>query len=187
MSEHSLCRTVNFHLHNIARIRRYIDQNTCSHAVRSLILSRLDYGNSLLGGISRSNVQHLQKLKNRAVWLIICVDRRSSTFPLLRELHRLPVQQRIDFKILLHVYNGVYKVAPTYIQNLVNMHEPGRAGLRSSKDTLRLSVPVTKKVFGESAFCVLGPRLWNSLPYKLRQAPSAQVFKKHQKTHLFPK
>ena len=30
--------------------------------------------------------------------------------PLLRELHWLPVQQRIEFKILLHVYNGVNSI-----------------------------------------------------------------------------
>ncbi len=27
----SICRTINFHLRNISRIRRFIDQNTCAH------------------------------------------------------------------------------------------------------------------------------------------------------------
>ena len=103
----SICRTVNFHLRNISRIRRFIDQTTCAQAVRSLILSRLDYCNSLLGGISRTNILRLQRLQNRAARLIFCVNKFTSAPPLLRELHWLPVQQRIEFKILLYVYNCI--------------------------------------------------------------------------------
>ena len=79
----SLCRSVNFHLRNLSRFRRYIDQSTCAHAVRSLILSRLDYGNSLLGGLSVTDVQRLQILQNRAVRLIYQVSKRTSATPLL--------------------------------------------------------------------------------------------------------
>ena len=61
---------MNFHLRNLSRFRRYIDQSTCAHAVRSLILSRLDYGNSMLGGVSVTDVQRLQILQNRAARLI---------------------------------------------------------------------------------------------------------------------
>ena len=39
-----VCRTLNFQLRNIARIRKYLDQDTCHHIVRSFVLSRLDTG-----------------------------------------------------------------------------------------------------------------------------------------------
>jgi hypothetical protein len=85
MKDHvsSLCRSVNFHLRNLNRIRRFIDKSTCAHAVRSLILSRLDYGNSLLGGVSVSDVQRLQKLQNRAARLIYQVSKRTSASPFI--------------------------------------------------------------------------------------------------------
>ena len=57
-----LCRTVNFHLRNLNRTRSYIDRSTCTHAVKSLILSRLDHGNSLFGGLSSTNLDRVQKL-----------------------------------------------------------------------------------------------------------------------------
>ena len=44
----SLCRSLNFHLYNISRVRRMLTDEACNHAVRSLVLSRLDYANSLL-------------------------------------------------------------------------------------------------------------------------------------------
>ena len=183
----SLCRTVNYHLRNISRIRRFIDQDTCAHAVRSLVLSRLDYGNSLLGGISRYNVERLQRLQNRAARLIFCVGRRTSSSPLLRELHWLPVQQRIEFKILLHVYNGVNSLGPTYLSDILSHYNCKRTGLRSSQDKTRLSVPVNRRVIGDSSFSFLGPKLWNALPIFIRIAPNVQSFKKMLKTHLFPK
>ena len=83
----SLCRSINFHLRNLSRIRPFIDRSTCAHAVRSLILSRLDYGNSLIGGLSVTDTQRLQKLQNRAARLIYQVSKRTSATPLIRELH----------------------------------------------------------------------------------------------------
>ena len=151
------CRNINFNLRNLFRIRRFIDSATCAHAVRSLILSRLDYGNSLLGGLFSANMQRLQRLQNRAARLIFQVDRRTSAAPLICELHWLPVQQRIHFKILLHVYNCLQGSSPVYLQDLVHLYTPGHAGLRSLRDTTRLAIPSSKKMYGDRCFSVFGP------------------------------
>ena len=139
------CRTVNFHLRNLNRIRSYIDRSTCAHAVRSLILSRLDYGNPLLGGLSSTDLDRLQKQQNRAAHLIYQVNKRSSATPPIRELHWLPVEQRIKFKISVHVYNCVYGFSPVYLQDLISKYNSGRQGLRSNRDHTRLAIPRTKK------------------------------------------
>ena len=50
MSYHvtAICKSVNFHLWNLSRIRKYITQEACSNAMRALVLSKLDYANALL-------------------------------------------------------------------------------------------------------------------------------------------
>ena len=58
-------RSINLHLRNISIIRPFIDRSACAHVVRSLILYRLDYGNSLLGCLFVTDIQLLQKLSNR--------------------------------------------------------------------------------------------------------------------------
>ena len=58
-------------LRNIGRIRRYIDEDTCNHTVRSLVLSRLDYSNSLLYGITVKDMKKLQTIQNRSARLIL--------------------------------------------------------------------------------------------------------------------
>ena len=61
----------------------------------------------------------------------------------------------------------------------------GRRRLRSS-DVSTCVVPRTHTGFGDRAFQVAGPRLWNSLPASLRQSDTTVgQFKKLLKTHLF--
>ena len=52
----SLCKSINFHLRNIARIRRFIDRAACERGICSLVTSRLDYANSLIYGINKTDL-----------------------------------------------------------------------------------------------------------------------------------
>ena len=75
---------------------------------------------------------------------------------------------------------------PTYLKDLFNSYVPERV-LRS-QDSKLLIVPKSKlKTFGDRAFTVIGPIIWNSLPLSLRTAGSVAIFKKHLKTFLFNK
>jgi len=72
--------------------------------VQAFISSRLDYCNSLLCGIAGNLLQNLQSVQNAAARLITKTGRREHITPVLRELHWLPVRQRIDFKLAVLVY-----------------------------------------------------------------------------------
>jgi len=53
---------------------------------------------------------------------------------------------------------------------------------------IRLEVPKAKCVtFGDRAFSVAGPKLWNSLPAHIKQAENFIAFRKALKTYLFKK
>ena len=52
----ALCKSLNFHLYNISRVRKMLTEDACSHAIRSLVLSRLDYSNSLLINVSKMDI-----------------------------------------------------------------------------------------------------------------------------------
>ena len=86
MSSHisSISRSLNYH---IGRIRCYIDEDTYNHALRSLVIYRIDYCNSLLYGLSAKDMHKLQKVQNKAARLVFQANRREHTTPLLRELH----------------------------------------------------------------------------------------------------
>ena len=108
--------------------------------------------------------------------------------PVLRdELHWLKITERIKFKLCLLVFKCLHDLAPKYLsQHIIPLaSDPARQRLRSSK-TLDVYVPRSKLVgYGDRAFCVAGPRAWNSLPTSVQQADNIHSFKKLLKSHLF--
>ena len=140
MSHHifHICSTVTFYFMNIARIRRFIDQSACHNAVRSLVLSRIDYCNGLLSSIPSTQLDRVQRLQNWAARLVFQISRDHPSQPLLNSLHCLPLKQRIIFKLLLFVYKILNNQAPKYLDTCLNLYTPTRR-LRSSSDPLHLT------------------------------------------------
>ena len=77
------------------------------------------------------------------------------------------------------------QIAPSYLTDLTKPYIPGREGVRSSAQQLLDEGPKTQKNYGDRAFSMCGPKLWNKLPLELRQKCSVESFKKGLKTHLF--
>ena len=190
----AICKSVNFHIRNLWRIRKFITQEACHHAVRALVLSRIDYANSLLYGAKQMDLNRLQRLQNKAARLVFACGRDQSSSYLLCKLHWLPVKDRIQYKILLYVFKCVNDLAPSYLTNVLklynshdDMNEGSRRRLRSSADATRLVVPRSKRKAGDNSFHVCGPRLWNQLPVSIREALSVCTFKRLLKNNLFTK
>ena len=179
-----LCRSSHYHLRQIGQIRKYLTRDACSNAVRSAVLSRLDYSNALLGGLRKMDLIRLQRVQNRAARLVTRTKTQDHITPVLRDLHWLPVSSRIDFKLCLYMYKALKKTAPIYISDELNLYEPKRP-LRSSYAGPLCTVSVGRKEVSDFDFAIKGPRLWNSPPMDLRQAPSVMTFKKRLKTYLF--
>ena len=127
----SLCMSINYHLRNIARIRRFIDRATCERVICSLVTSRLDYANSLIYGINKTDLTKLQWLQNHAACLIVGASWRESALPLLKDLHWLPVRERFEFKALTHVHKCIHNSdqSPLYLQQVIHFYIPGHRGL----------------------------------------------------------
>ena len=100
------------------------------------------------------------------------------------ELHWLPVEYRVKFKILLQTFKVVNGYSPSYLTSLLSKHVPSRV-LRSSNADLLLSIPRTLSKFGDRKFSVNGPRFWNALPQYIKGAGNVSQFKKLLKTFLF--
>ena len=83
------------------RIYRFITQDACHSAVRALVLSRIDYANSLLYNVRSLDLMRLQRLQNKATRLVFACGRDERSVDLLTSLHLLPVKERILFKFIL--------------------------------------------------------------------------------------
>ena len=179
-----------YRLRKLRHIRPHFDKPSFQIIVHSTITSRVDYCNSLFSGLHSSSLQPLRLVQNFAARLILNRSKFSRATPLLHELHWLPIESRIDFKILLLIYKCLHELAPSYLSNLLKFKTPPRS-LRSS-NCITLSIPRKKKGFynktmGDRAFSIYGPTIWNKLPEKVKNSSSINLFKKSLKTHLFSK
>ena len=171
-------------LRRIASIRSCLTKKAASTLVITLVLSLLDYCNSLMAGATQGQLQRLQRLQNIGARIVARPPRTAHVSPILRTLHWLSVQRRIEHKILCLVFKCVSEAAPLYLQTLVKEYTPSRS-LRSSSQKL-LCVPHRRlSSYGCRSFSSVGPRLWNAIPEHLRKSPKLSCFKKGLKTFLF--
>lgn len=180
----TLSRSVNWQLRNLNRIRKYLDIETIQNIVRTLVLSKLDYCNSLLYGIDKKQLNRLQVLQNRCARLIFQQPRRAHASPLLKSLHWLPIAERIKFKVLCLCFKAFVQESPQYLFSYFQLYRTTYA-LRSDS-SITFVVPRSKKQSGDRALSVAGPRLWNELPSSIRGSNNLSGFKSHLKSHLFP-
>ena len=155
----NIVKVAFYHLRNIAKIRKYINVTTAEVLVHAFINSKLDFCNSLLHGLPKNEINKLQSVQNAAARVIACLRKFDYISDTLKELHWLPVEQRIIFKINLICFKILFNLAPDYLVDLI---------------------PVFLR-----AFSVIAPIPWNDLPIDIRSHDDVNKFKSKLKTFLF--
>ena len=124
----SVCRSAYFHLRNIRSVRNMLTYDACNQLIHALVTVRIDY--CTFGHISET----------------------------LMDLHWLPVQQRVLFKVLILTYQAYHKTAPSYLCDLITPYS-NSCNLRSNNQLLLASCqPRTKlKTYGERSFQYAAP------------------------------
>ena len=180
------CRTAYAQIRGIARIRSSLPLRACKTLVHALVTSRLDFGNAALYGITGTLLHRLEMVQRSAARVVLCLRRRDqhSMTAALRELHWLPVAQRIQFKLLTLMHGAVHANTPRYLADRISPYVPCRS-LRSADQSLIVVPRVNLERLGRRAFSCAGPTLWNSLPLGLRTQRDSKHFKRDLKTFLF--
>jgi len=98
-------------------IRRSVSPAVVQSLVVSLVLSRLDHGNTTLTCLPGNQLDRLQSVMNAAARLVCSARKYDHIMPLLRDLHWLPVRERIEFKLTVLVFRFLHGTAPPYLAN----------------------------------------------------------------------
>ena len=182
--------TCRFHRRNICRIRKYIPQDTSVVLIKSLVMSRLDYSNAVLYVLPKCTVSVLQAVQKSAARIVNQERLRdqNSISRALMELRWLPVDKRIEYKLLLYTYKSLHDLAPGYLCELVGPYAPRRV-LRSAESNLLTVPPGKPGKYGSRSFVRVSATLWNSLrgqrAARLKNSPTVESFKKNLKMYLF--
>ena len=128
-------------------------------------ISHLDYRNYLLYRLLKKTIGRYQLIQNICAKLILQESKCANSTDTLYRLHWLPIQESIEFKILVLTYKCIHGDAPKYLQDLITIRKPKRHNLHSNINGTLLERPQVKcKTFAAKSFSYSAPILWNLLP-----------------------
>ena len=99
-------------IRHLSSKRHLLTTQATQPLVCSLVLSRLDYCNSLLSGCPQYLLDKLQKVQNAAARLVCKAKKSDNIHPILEPLHWLPVTHCIQYKISTICFNSISGTAP---------------------------------------------------------------------------
>lgn len=189
MSAHvsSVCWSAYCFLRQLRPVARSLSVDAAKTVVHAFISSHLDYCNSLVYGITDNLLRRLQSVQNAAARLVTGTRRCGHITPVLRQLHWLPLRQRVEFKLAVLMFKALNDLAPQYLSDDCQLVAASgcRHHLRSSQ-SFKCSITSTSTRLGDRAFSAAGPRIWNSLPAQVRQPDlTLNSFYSKLKTYLF--
>jgi len=134
----AVCRSGYNQLRQLRPVVRSLSVNATKTLVQAFISCRLDYCNSLLFGISDGLLRRLQSVQNAAACLVTGARRCDHITPVLRQLHWLPIRQRVVFEITGLIQQSLVGAAPAYLADDCRLlSDIGRRPLRSNSSDMR--------------------------------------------------
>ena len=109
--------------------------------MHAFVTTRLDYLNSLLYGMPDYIIKRLQRLLNAAARIITNLGKYDHITDAMKKLHWLPIESRIQYKVLVLVHACVHNIAPPYLSSLLTSYVPSREMRSSGKLILHQPIP----------------------------------------------
>ena len=130
-------------LRQLRQIRNSVSTATFQTLVVARVMSKLDYGNSVLIGLLIHLIRRLQSVQNAAARLVCKLRRFDHITDALIGLHWLRIPERIIYKVAVLTLKVLHGTALKYLGPLVRVADLRRQALCSAS-TNRLVVPPYK-------------------------------------------
>ena len=119
-----------YHLTNVRRIRKYLDEKSSQTLIHALVIGRIDYYNSILYGLQARELTKLQRLQNSATRIIFVLSQRYVIS------HQFCVNSTsylfsLEYSELMDMVQSIYK----------SLQQNGAYNLGSSNKGLMLQAP----------------------------------------------
>jgi len=112
--------------------------------------------------MSVARYYHLIHSELSCTYTVVKAPKSSLVTPILRSLHWLKINERIEYKLLSLTYKVLITSQPDYLHNLISVQSSGRTRSSSVVTLARPSVI-------NRSFRYASPHLWNQPPSSFRQ------------------
>ena len=135
-----MCKTAYNEIRRRSSIRQYLTEDATKLTHASCQIRLLQFPTGRLSTV----IKPLQQVQNSAAKLILKSHRAEHAKPLLKQLHWLPIEQRLKYKTACLCYQIITGIAPQYLAELVQLYIPSRS-LGSSSVTEPFTSPSSKE------------------------------------------
>ena len=176
------CRSSYYHLRRINKIRKYLSDCGAKTLIQALVMSRMDYCNSIHHGLPIKLLKKNPTSTKRGSTGNHENEKHDHISPILRDLHWLPIKKRTNYKMMVLAFNALNEQGPSYIADFFTLYKPNRS-LRSESNTSLVPVHGQSIQINTRLMNCGVSTTWNSLPNELRLIKSFILFKTHLKTY----
>ena len=100
-----LCKLVSHKIYLLAKIRRYLTTEACINVFKTMILSLLEYGDTVFSGTSCKNLDKIDRLFYRGLRICLNLNVTLSKEDVCKESHISSLSDRRDLHLLLFMHH----------------------------------------------------------------------------------
>ena len=164
-------------LTSLKKLKNILPQSQLSNVYRALVESHIRYADVIWGSLTHSKKESLQRLQDRAIFIIETArikDKWSNNL--------LSAEQLVMFDRAVMAYKIMNRLCPENLWNKFQRRSHySNYNTRFCRD---LQIPRYNLEYAKKGFSYSALKVWNEIPISIRELPTLCGFKKQLKMHL---
>jgi hypothetical protein len=170
----NLCKSISIKVSFLSRLRYFLPENTLNFIYKSLVLPLIDYCDIVYGFTYETHLNRLKVHQNIASRIITFSHRRESFDNLSLRLKWSSLENRLKYHATKYIYKATNGLAS--INSLDFFQTKPKINKRSGEDNKMLTLPKANYNFLTNSIFYNGVKLWNELPFEVRDCSSLKLF-----------
>ena len=179
----TVCSKVAFKLHQLKRIRTFLNQRAKITFYNCFILPHFDYCSNIWGHCSNTLLLRIERLQKAVARVLLDTNFNTPSTVLFESLQWLPFRKRIIYNEAVLMYKVQNSLAPNYLNDFRGIREVHTRNTRAA-DRDELYIPKHRTQFFRKSFLYNGVKTWNDLSIDIKPCSTLQSFKRKCKCHL---
>jgi hypothetical protein len=172
-------RNCFYRLKVLYNIRECLDVDTRIKLCETLVLSKLNYADTVYGACLLVRTKKtIQRIQNACARFCFSVPRRSHISPFLNQNKLLNMSARRDLHFASLLFGVIKKHEPLYLYDKLKFTQ------RKTRIASRLLCPTHRTAAFRGSFRYAATKCWNNLPPPIKNAVSVKSCKQKFKRHL---
>ena len=168
-----------YRLKILYRVRNYLSETLRIYLCETLILSKLNYADTIMGECLLSNTKRLiQRVQNACARFCFSIPSRAHVTPYLNNGNLLNMASRLSLHFACLLFGVVKTGTPEYLFDKISFSQ------RLVRTASRLIVPQHKTSAFRGSFRYAATKCWNNIPPPVRNCTSFWSFKNMYRKHL---